>query len=51
MPQMAPLWWTTLLMFFSTCFILIMMKSYFILSYKIDKKSSHKMKTNKNWKW
>nr|YP_010363567.1 ATP synthase F0 subunit 8 [Atkinsoniella xanthoabdomena]UNZ12668.1 ATP synthase F0 subunit 8 [Atkinsoniella xanthoabdomena] len=50
MPQMAPIWWTLLMMTFLSSFSLMMSLLYFNLMSK-----SMKMKTNKinqmNWKW
>nr|YP_010952895.1 ATP synthase F0 subunit 8 [Empoascanara quarta]WMQ52338.1 ATP synthase F0 subunit 8 [Empoascanara quarta] len=50
MPQMSPMWWTTLMMLFTFLFVLLMVMMYFEL-----KKSVHfKTKLNfqkMNWKW
>nr|AML26277.1 ATP synthase F0 subunit 8 [Nitidulidae sp. BMNH 1274330] len=51
MPQMAPLNWLTLFIYFIIIFFLFNMLNYFSFIYKIKK--TH-IKTNKisfNWKW
>nr|ATC73062.1 ATP synthase F0 subunit 8 [Psammotettix sp. EMHAU-2015-Zz060503] len=50
MPQMAPLWWTTILIMTSSMMMISITFSYFMLSNKIDIKTN--LKTNKfYWKW
>nr|QRM17300.1 ATP synthase F0 subunit 8 [Cordylepherus sp. YY-2021] len=52
MPQMSPLNWLILFIFFSLIFIFINMLNYFILNYKYSKKNNLKKINNKlNWKW
>nr|UPI55419.1 ATPase subunit 8 [Scotomedes sp.] len=52
MPQMSPMWWTSLFMMFTVCLIIVMMMTYFYI-YKMNlKMSSQNMSTNnKTWKW
>nr|ALO77553.1 ATP synthase F0 subunit 8 [Dicronychus sp. DIC01]ARH54367.1 ATP synthase F0 subunit 8 [Dicronychus cinereus] len=51
MPQMAPLSWINLFIFFSSTFILLNTLNYFAFSYQLHK-SDKKMSTKKiNWKW
>nr|QZI85967.1 ATP synthase F0 subunit 8 [Rhynocoris fuscipes] len=52
MPQMAPIWWTTLFIMFNMSFIIMLVSTYFqeeiepIMTKKITEK------INKyNWKW
>nr|AXS66563.1 ATP synthase F0 subunit 8 [Tenebrionoidea sp. 9 KM-2017] len=52
MPQMAPLNWLTLMMYFIMIFIVFNTINYFSFSYSPQKKSSLKEKTKKiAWKW
>nr|YP_009512140.1 ATP synthase F0 subunit 8 [Phymatostetha huangshanensis (nomen nudum)]AXI98509.1 ATP synthase F0 subunit 8 [Phymatostetha huangshanensis (nomen nudum)] len=49
MPQMAPLWWTSLFMMFILSYSMINMMMYFNMSHTTKK---IKMKfINMNWKW
>nr|AHN95689.1 ATP synthase F0 subunit 8 [Trigonotylus caelestialium] len=52
MPQMAPMWWTTLFMLFIITYIMNMILMYFYTEYFITKTSTKKI-SNKNitWKW
>nr|YP_009439679.1 ATP synthase F0 subunit 8 [Yanocephalus yanonis]ATG83152.1 ATP synthase F0 subunit 8 [Yanocephalus yanonis] len=50
MPQMAPMWWTSILMITLMMMMLSMMFMYFLTSKKVE----ISLKTNKNqlnWKW
>nr|YP_010988664.1 ATP synthase F0 subunit 8 [Allanaspides hickmani]WOR80969.1 ATP synthase F0 subunit 8 [Allanaspides hickmani]WOR80982.1 ATP synthase F0 subunit 8 [Allanaspides hickmani] len=52
MPQMAPLYWFTLFLFFSSIFILTTSITYFILpSQNKFYSSSHLSSKMINWKW
>nr|UPL65962.1 ATPase subunit 8 [Hyalopeplus sp.] len=52
MPQMAPIWWTTLYAMFIMSYMTYVMIMYFFISYgsKNEMKKSSK-KNNMNWKW
>nr|YP_010478362.1 ATP synthase F0 subunit 8 [Nesophrosyne sp. 48 GMB-2012]UVI59806.1 ATP synthase F0 subunit 8 [Nesophrosyne sp. 48 GMB-2012] len=50
MPQMAPMWWTTMLLISVMSLMLMTMMNYFLCTKKIDLHKS----TNSNklmWKW
>nr|YP_010582873.1 ATP synthase F0 subunit 8 [Uzeldikra longiprocessa]UGN61293.1 ATP synthase F0 subunit 8 [Uzeldikra longiprocessa] len=50
MPQMSPMWWTSLMMMFILMFIMCLTMMYFSTDYKM--KIKKKMKIMKiNWKW
>nr|QIV24630.1 ATP synthase F0 subunit 8 [Rhipidocerus australasiae] len=51
MPQMAPLNWLILLVFFSSTFLLFKASNYWSLSYSIKTLSNKKIKQTLNWKW
>nr|ALO76716.1 ATP synthase F0 subunit 8 [Glischrochilus hortensis] len=51
MPQMAPLNWITLLIYFTMIFMIINSLNYFSFLYKSKSSSKSKIKTNLNWKW
>nr|QWZ46365.1 ATP synthase F0 subunit 8 [Pelecyphorus foveolatus] len=52
MPQMAPLNWLTLMMFFITVFMMFNMMNYYSFNYSMKpKKSSTIKKFTANWKW
>nr|ARH54120.1 ATP synthase F0 subunit 8 [Brachyta interrogationis] len=51
MPQMAPLNWLTLFLFFIIIFLIFNSLNYFIFLYKIKSKISSKNKILFNWKW
>nr|ACJ69420.1 ATP synthase F0 subunit 8 [Diplonychus rusticus]UCU57415.1 ATP synthase F0 subunit 8 [Appasus japonicus] len=52
MPQMAPLWWTTLFFVFLISFMIMCTINYFLVSYNATEyKTSKKSKTSINWKW
>nr|AGO28133.1 ATP synthase F0 subunit 8 [Sphedanolestes impressicollis] len=52
MPQMAPIWWTTLFIMFNMSFIIMMTLMYFQSEMKpIMKKQITKKTMNYNWKW
>nr|QVM79195.1 ATP synthase F0 subunit 8 [Tsivoka simplicicollis] len=51
MPQMAPLNWLTLFLFFSFTFLIFNSMNYFGILYTTKKDKIKKMKTSYNWKW
>nr|AFY16835.1 ATP synthase F0 subunit 8 [Lethocerus deyrollei]AOY34901.1 ATP synthase F0 subunit 8 [Lethocerus deyrollei]BCH52381.1 ATP synthase FO subunit 8 [Kirkaldyia deyrolli] len=52
MPQMSPLWWSTLFIMFISLFMVMCTINYFMVFYKKTKKINQKMtKTPMNWKW
>nr|YP_010414444.1 ATP synthase F0 subunit 8 [Kusala populi]URW11944.1 ATP synthase F0 subunit 8 [Kusala populi] len=50
MPQMSPLWWTTLMITFIILFILMMTILYFNINNKMSKMIKL-TETKINWKW
>nr|AYR05245.1 ATP synthase F0 subunit 8 [Coleoptera sp. ACP-2013] len=51
MPQMAPLNWLTLLIYFLIVFFLINIMNYYNFNYKIKNSFSSKSLIKLNWKW
>nr|QEG58683.1 ATP synthase F0 subunit 8 [Oberea yaoshana] len=51
MPQMAPLKWLTLFLFFIMIFILFNIMNYYNLNYLPSQKMMMKIKSSYNWKW
>nr|VFU78669.1 ATP synthase 8 [Proasellus beticus] len=52
MPQMAPMFWTFLMVLFTGAFLLFMVKLYFYLSTPLSQTSKKQMKELKNqWSW
>nr|AGA56170.1 ATP synthase F0 subunit 8 [Polycheles typhlops] len=52
MPQMAPLMWTSLFLFFFSNFLLFFISNYFLLPpSKMKSKGSPLSSNQKNWKW
>nr|ARH54237.1 ATP synthase F0 subunit 8 [Cteniopus sp. AH-2016] len=51
MPQMAPLSWLTLMIFFSMILIMFNIVNYYSMIYIIKQKKMSIKKTEKNWKW
>nr|UGN61657.1 ATP synthase F0 subunit 8 [Cryptocercus zagunaoensis]UGN61696.1 ATP synthase F0 subunit 8 [Cryptocercus zagunaoensis] len=52
MPQMMPMSWTTLFMFFSMTFMLFNFMNYFMYNPAKKKSMTKKIKIEeKNWKW
>nr|QPA36038.1 ATP synthase F0 subunit 8 [Camarochiloides weiweii] len=51
MPQMAPLWWSTLYLIIISTFIMIKMMMYFNTNYKVYSKKSKKETKSINWMW
>nr|YP_009472885.1 ATP synthase F0 subunit 8 [Acanthaspis ruficeps]AST10089.1 ATP synthase F0 subunit 8 [Acanthaspis ruficeps] len=52
MPQMSPLWWTTLFLTFIYSFIMIWTLLYYQYSTMIPEKIKEmEMKNQMNWKW
>nr|ATU07059.1 ATP synthase F0 subunit 8 [Neotrogla sp. 5 KY-2017] len=50
MPQMAPIWWTTLFILSSILFIMINSLNFWFLSYNFKKSNLHSI-SSKNFKW
>nr|YP_009024415.1 ATP synthase F0 subunit 8 [Massicus raddei]AGO01997.1 ATP synthase F0 subunit 8 [Massicus raddei] len=51
MPQMAPLNWLTLYIFFFMIFMLFNMINYYSFFYTVKKDLIKKKSTSLNWKW
>nr|YP_010133436.1 ATP synthase F0 subunit 8 [Lethocerus indicus]AJG02888.1 ATP synthase F0 subunit 8 [Lethocerus indicus] len=52
MPQMSPLWWSTLFIMFITSFMVMCTMMYFTVFYTKSKTSYQKKPhTSMNWKW
>nr|QRG31125.1 ATP synthase F0 subunit 8 [Chrysochares punctatus] len=51
MPQMSPLMWTSLFMFFTIIMILFVLMNFFMKNYFPNKKSFYMNKKIINWKW
>nr|AXS66553.1 ATP synthase F0 subunit 8 [Latridiidae sp. 1 KM-2017] len=52
MPQMAPMNWLTLMMYFTLIYLIFNSINYFSFNYKNEEKSLLKKITNiSNWKW
>nr|AXS66163.1 ATP synthase F0 subunit 8 [Cerambycidae sp. 9 KM-2017] len=51
MPQMAPLNWLILFIFFLSIFFLFNIMNYYIINLTPEKKITSKIKTSINWKW
>nr|AOY39815.1 ATP synthase F0 subunit 8 [Curculionoidea sp. 1 KM-2015] len=51
MPQMSPLQWTPLYLYFTMLFILIMMINYYLQKNSSIKTQTNLKKTMINWKW
>nr|YP_010248507.1 ATP synthase F0 subunit 8 [Turanogryllus eous]QTK22271.1 ATP synthase F0 subunit 8 [Turanogryllus eous] len=52
MPQMAPMSWVSLMMFFIMMLIIMMTLNYFIIQPSIPNMKQYMPKTNlMNWKW
>nr|YP_009492420.1 ATP synthase F0 subunit 8 [Dorysthenes paradoxus]AWI69837.1 ATP synthase F0 subunit 8 [Dorysthenes paradoxus] len=51
MPQMSPLNWLSLFMFFIAMFIVFNSMNYFSFTYPVKKLDTKKMKSKFNWKW
>nr|UFK32278.1 ATP synthase F0 subunit 8 [Eurhadina fusca] len=50
MPQMAPMWWTFLMLIYLSTMIMCMQALYFNSNKKFNKLSTKNMK-NYNWMW
>nr|YP_010254853.1 ATP synthase F0 subunit 8 [Lissorhoptrus oryzophilus]QUA05792.1 ATP synthase F0 subunit 8 [Lissorhoptrus oryzophilus] len=50
MPQMAPMNWTFLMMFFISIFLIFNISNFFMILYNPKEKKSKK-KNYMNWKW
>nr|QUI77261.1 ATP synthase F0 subunit 8 [Mitjaevia shibingensis] len=50
MPQMSPMWWTTLMVMFIIIFLILMTNMYFNLNNKLTMKVML-LKKNMSWKW
>nr|AND96442.1 ATP synthase F0 subunit 8 [Onthophagus rorarius] len=51
MPQMAPINWLMLLIYFSLIFMIFNTMNYYIFNYSFKTFSFKKIKNNLNWKW
>nr|AND96422.1 ATP synthase F0 subunit 8 [Onthophagus vulpes] len=51
MPQMAPINWLTLFIYFSLIFMLFNTLNFYLFNYNIKTFSFKKKKNNLNWKW
>nr|ATN23481.1 ATP synthase F0 subunit 8 [Bruchus sp. EMHAU-15071302] len=51
MPQMAPLNWLTLMIFFTMIFLMFNSLNFFTFNYEVKKMTSFKKKLTYNWKW
>nr|YP_009472911.1 ATP synthase F0 subunit 8 [Nabicula flavomarginata]AST10128.1 ATP synthase F0 subunit 8 [Nabicula flavomarginata] len=52
MPQMAPIWWTTMFMMFIVALLLVMTINYFNVKYKSTSNKNIKIDSNHlYWKW
>nr|AML26759.1 ATP synthase F0 subunit 8 [Scarabaeidae sp. BMNH 1274750] len=51
MPQMAPLNWLMLFIFFCSIFMIFNIMNYFMFNYKIKTTLTKKTKNLINWKW
>nr|YP_010397619.1 ATP synthase F0 subunit 8 [Galerucella nipponensis]YP_010483415.1 ATP synthase F0 subunit 8 [Galerucella birmanica]UQJ77622.1 ATP synthase F0 subunit 8 [Galerucella nipponensis]UVV35475.1 ATP synthase F0 subunit 8 [Galerucella birmanica] len=51
MPQMMPLYWLSLMLFFIMIYFLFNNMNYFNFFYNIKNKKNLKIKLNYNWKW
>nr|APX40567.1 ATP synthase F0 subunit 8 [Galeruca interrupta] len=51
MPQMMPLYWLTLMLFFILIFFMFNNINYFNFFYKIKTTKNQLTKLNYNWKW
>nr|AYR05151.1 ATP synthase F0 subunit 8 [Macratriinae sp. 2 ACP-2013] len=51
MPQMAPLNWLTLMIFFIILFLMFNVQNFYSFNYKNEKTSTKQKKIIFNWKW
>nr|WNU00258.1 ATP synthase subunit 8 [Phyllotreta armoraciae] len=51
MPQMMPMNWLTLMMYFILFFYLILILNYYMISYQPSKNTLSLNKLNYTWKW
>nr|YP_009627347.1 ATP synthase F0 subunit 8 [Aristobia reticulator]QCC70797.1 ATP synthase subunit 8 [Aristobia reticulator] len=51
MPQMAPISWLILYLFFFMIFIIFNIINYYSLNYNIKSSKNTKSSLNYNWKW
>nr|AML25584.1 ATP synthase F0 subunit 8 [Erotylidae sp. BMNH 1274392] len=51
MPQMAPLSWVTLMIYFTIIFLMFNSLNYFSFLYTPKSSSKSKVKISLNWKW
>nr|ARH55040.1 ATP synthase F0 subunit 8 [Hylesinus varius] len=51
MPQMAPMNWLFLFMFFMMLYTTNMILNYFMIMYTMKMKFLHKTSNKNNWKW
>nr|YP_010757455.1 ATP synthase F0 subunit 8 [Zahniserius cylindricus]WEU77798.1 ATP synthase F0 subunit 8 [Zahniserius cylindricus] len=50
MPQMAPMWWTSIMMF-SLVMMILMMTSIYFMYMNTNKIKIYSFKKSMNWKW
>nr|YP_009946872.1 ATP synthase F0 subunit 8 [Penthimia melanocephala]QOG08892.1 ATP synthase F0 subunit 8 [Penthimia melanocephala]UGK73272.1 ATP synthase F0 subunit 8 [Cicadellidae sp. 'Neodcortus squaras'] len=50
MPQMSPMWWTTMLMWMIMCMLMMMSISYFEYQPKLEIFKKNKL-SKMTWKW
>nr|YP_009692452.1 ATPase subunit 8 [Rhagovelia reitteri]QEH58864.1 ATPase subunit 8 [Rhagovelia reitteri]QEH58965.1 ATPase subunit 8 [Rhagovelia sp. XD-2019] len=51
MPQMSPMWWTSLMIMFTLSFMMVNSMMYFMKKYNVKSKMEKKNQIQKNWKW
>nr|YP_002456375.1 ATP synthase F0 subunit 8 [Teleogryllus emma]YP_009186318.1 ATP synthase F0 subunit 8 [Teleogryllus oceanicus]ACB12515.1 ATP synthase F0 subunit 8 [Teleogryllus emma]ALO71665.1 ATP synthase F0 subunit 8 [Teleogryllus oceanicus] len=51
MPQMAPMMWMSLMIFFIMTLMIIMTMNYFLNSANLNKKKMYFKINSTNWKW
>nr|YP_010591418.1 ATP synthase F0 subunit 8 [Stethoconus japonicus]UFQ24458.1 ATP synthase F0 subunit 8 [Stethoconus japonicus] len=51
MPQMSPMWWTSLYMMFMMTMFMTMIILYFMLTEKVKTTKVSKKTKNLNWTW
>nr|YP_011010163.1 ATP synthase F0 subunit 8 [Hermatobates djiboutensis]WPW46687.1 ATP synthase F0 subunit 8 [Hermatobates djiboutensis] len=51
MPQMSPMWWSTLFMLFIASLMLMNSMIYFNKKFSIKKSSKSTKKNSMNWQW
>nr|AZL35844.1 ATP synthase F0 subunit 8 [Ectemnonotum fruhstorferi] len=51
MPQMSPMWWTTLFLMFNSMFLLTNMLMYYIFNMNNKMNMMNMLKNQMNWSW